>query len=74
MFEMFLNSVTLFIKGKLFQDLDSVIKKACIGMAIAAFLVIFLVKTGLPLWLAIIIASLVSGGIQPYLFKDLKYQ
>lgn len=73
MFEMFLNSATLFMKGKLFRDIDSVFKKAYIGMAIAAFLVIFLAKIGLPLWLAIILASLISGGIQPYLFKDLKY-
>jgi hypothetical protein len=74
MIEMFLNSATLFIQGKLFRDKDSVLKKAYIGMAIAAFLVIFLAKINLPIWLAIIIASLVSGAIQPYLFKDLKYQ
>lgn len=73
MFEMFLSSAKLFMKGKLFRDINNVFKKACIGMAIAAFLVIFLAKIGLPLWLAIIIASLVSGGVQPYLFKDLKY-
>lgn len=73
MFEMFLNSATLFIQGKLFRDINSVFKQAATGMAIAAILLIVLVKTGLPLWLAIILASLVSGGIQPYLFKDLKY-
>ncbi len=73
MFDMFLNSATLFIKGKLFRDIGNVYRKACIGMAIAAFLLVVLVKIGLPLWLAIILASLVSGGIQPYFFKDLKY-
>ena len=73
MFEMFMDSARLFVKGKLFRDKESVYKKAYTGMVIAAFLVIFLAKIGLPLWLAIIIASLVSGGVQPYLFKDLKY-
>ncbi|MCF6250210.1 MAG: hypothetical protein L3J75_02900 [Methylococcaceae bacterium] len=73
MFEMFLNSATLFIQGRLFRDIKNVFKQACIGMAIAVFLLIVLVKIGLPLWLAIILTSLVSGGIQPYLFKDLKY-
>lgn len=74
MFDMFLSSAKLFLKGKLFRDINTVYKQACIGMAVAAFLVIFLAKVGLPLWLAIIFASLISGGIQPYLFKDLKYQ
>ena len=73
MFEMFLNSATLFIQGRLFRDINNVFKQACIGMAIAVFLLIVLVKIGLPLWLSIILTSLVAGAIQQYLFKDLKY-
>lgn len=73
MFDMFLNSVTLFMKGRLFQDVGSVIRQAIIGMVITAAIVIGLVKAGLSLWIAIIVASLIAGAIQPYLFKDLKY-
>jgi hypothetical protein len=71
---MFLNSATLFLQGRLFQDLDSVLKQAYIGIAVTVVLLIFLVKLGLPLWLAIIATSLISGALQPYLFKDLKYK
>ncbi len=74
MFEMFLNSATLFVQGRLFQDLTSVAKQAGIGIAIALFLALFLAILGLSLWPVIIIASLVSGAVQPYLFKDLKYR
>ena len=74
MFEMFLNSATLFVQGKLFQDWPSVCKQAGIGIAIAFSLAIFLAMIGLSLWSVIIIASLVSGAVQPYLFKDLKYR
>ena len=73
MLDMFINSFTLFWKGRLFQDLGHVIKQAVIGMVIAAVIVIVMVKIGLALWIAIVVASLVSGAIQPYLFKDLKY-
>ena len=73
MLDMFINSFTLFWKGRLFQDFGHVIRQAAIGMVIAAVIVIAAVKAGLALWIAIVIASLISGAIQPYLFKDLKY-
>ncbi len=74
MLDMFLNSATLFMQGRLFQDLNSVLKQAYIGIAITVVLLIILVKVGLPLWAAIITTSLISGCLQPYLFKDLKYK
>jgi len=73
MLDMFINSFILFWKGRLFQDIGHVIKQAVIGMVIAAVIVVVAVKAGLALWMAIVIASLISGAIQPYLFKDLKY-
>lgn len=73
MLDMFINSFILFWKGRLFQDLGHVIRQAAIGIVIAAVIVIVAVKVGLALWVAIVIASLLSGAIQPYLFKNLKY-
>ncbi|MEQ8289327.1 MAG: hypothetical protein RIB78_06355 [Gammaproteobacteria bacterium] len=74
MFDMFLNSVTLFLQGKLFQDLGKVIRQAIIGVVIAALMLVVTVKLGLTLWLAVLITSLVAGALQPWLFKDLKYR
>tara|TARA_R110000782_G_scaffold48146_6_gene105525 strand:- start:6388 stop:6612 length:225 start_codon:yes stop_codon:yes gene_type:complete len=74
MFDMFLNSVTLFFKGKLFQDMNMVIRQTFFGVAIAAALLIIAVKAGLTLWIAVLATSLISGAIQPLLFKNLKYR
>jgi hypothetical protein len=74
MFDMLLNSVTLFMKGKLFQDLGSVFIKLLIGILVTSVICFGAVKLGLSIWLAIGAASLIGGAIQPYLFKDLKYK
>ncbi len=73
MLDMFQQSIILFFKGRLFKNLGHVFKQAAIGTVIAAVIIIVAVKAGLALWIAIIIASLISGALQPYLFKDLKY-
>ena len=74
MLEMFMDSATLFMKGKLFQDYKSVFIKMLICMVITALIAIILVKLGSRMWVAIGVASLVGGALQPYLFKDLKYK
>lgn len=74
MFDMFWNSVVLFLKGKLFHDLQKVMMLAGVGMAVAAVILIVLAKVGLPLWLAVVVASLCAGALQPRLFRDLKYR
>ena len=73
MFEMFKNSVTLFLQGRLFQDLGSVIRQVVIGVVIALILAVALAKLGLSLLLAVVLASFIAGVIQPFLFKNLKY-
>ncbi len=73
MFEMFSNSVSLFLQGRLFKDLGSVLQKLLIGIVIGAVILVVAVKAGLPLWLAIVVGSLACGATQPFLFKNLKY-
>jgi len=74
MLEMFMDSASLFVKGKLFQDYNSVFIKILIGMAITAVICIVLAKLGTGMWIATGVAALIGGAIQPYLFKDLKYK
>lgn len=73
MWDMFSNSLTLFLKGKLFREPGEVLKKWLIGFAVSLVALIVLAKVGLPLWLAVVIAAAGAGALQPYLFKDLKY-
>lgn len=73
MWDMFINSARLFLKGKLFRDPRSVLRQWLIGVAIALVAFVALAKLGLPLWLAVLVVSLGGGALQPVLFKDLKY-
>jgi hypothetical protein len=73
MWQMTQNSITLFFRGKLFADPGKVIRQLLIGIVVTAVLLIVLAKIGAPLWLAALVAALLGGGLQPYLFKDLKY-
>jgi hypothetical protein len=73
MWDMFANSFVLFCKGKLFRDPRAVLRQWSIGLAVTVGLLVMLAKLGAALWLAVLVAALVSGGLQPFLFKNLKY-
>lgn len=73
MWSMFMHTAALFFEGKLFRDPAHVFRQSCIGVAIGLALFIILAKLGLPVWAAAGVASAVTGGAQPILFKDLKY-
>jgi hypothetical protein len=66
--------MTLFVQGKLFADPNMVYRQLAIGVLVTAILLIAAAKAGAPLWLAALIAGLVGGALQPYLFKDLRYR
>ena len=73
MWDMFSNSSRLFFRGKLFREPKMVLRQWLIGMAFTLLVLLVLAKAGLALWLAVLLASLCGGALQPYLFKDLKY-
>ena len=73
MWDMFRNSLLLFIKGKLFRDPRMVARQWLIGLAVALVTLVVLAKLGLPLWLAVALAAFGAGALQPFLFKNLKY-
>jgi len=73
MWQMTQNSIALFFRGKLFADPGKVVRQLLIGIVVTAVLFVGLAETGTPLWLAALVAALIGGGLQPYLFKDLRY-
>lgn len=73
MWGMFQNSLTLFLKGKLFREPAQVLKQWSIGLVVAVVLLIGLAKVGVALWLAVVLASFGVGALQPWLFRHLKY-
>ncbi|MBL8482495.1 MAG: hypothetical protein JNJ60_09875 [Rhodocyclaceae bacterium] len=74
MWDMFSNTCRLFFKGKLFRDPRAVLRRWLIGFALASLMVLLLGLAGLPTWLVVGLSALVTGALQPFLFKDLKYQ
>jgi hypothetical protein len=72
MLDMFLNSVKLFLAGKLFRESRAVMTQWLKGFAVALVAMLALGFFVSPL-AGVIVASLVGGFIQPLLFKDLKY-
>jgi hypothetical protein len=67
-------SMSLFFRGKLFADPASAYRQLAIGIAVTAILMILLAKLGAPIWGAALVAGLIGGALQPYLFKDLRYR
>jgi uncharacterized membrane protein YccC len=73
MWDMFSNSLRLFLKGKLFREPRAVIRQWLIGFVISLLAVVVLVKLGTPTWSAVVLVALGAGLLQPFLFKNLKY-
>ena len=74
MLDMIVNTLKLFLHGKLFRDPWSVLRQWLIGFVITVTSLVVLVSVGMPLWLSIMIVALGVGALQPYLFKDIKYR
>jgi hypothetical protein len=72
MFDMFLNSVKLFIAGKLFRDGREVFKQWLKGFALCLGLLLVVGWLVSPL-AGVAVSAVVGGFVQPLLFKDLKY-
>jgi hypothetical protein len=73
MWDMLGSSFHLFLKGKLFREPGAAFRQWLIGFALSAVAVVILVKMAAPVWLTIIVVALAGGALQPFLFKNLKY-
>ena len=67
-------STKLMLKGKLLRNPGYFFRQAAIGGAIALLLLVGMVKAGISLWLPVILSSLVTGILMPFLLKDVKLQ
>ncbi|SMF30661.1 hypothetical protein SAMN06265365_13739 [Tistlia consotensis] len=67
-----LDSARLFFTGRLFRDNAKVMRQLVLGAAAGA-LVVIVVGQVAPFWAAAAAGGAVSGFLQPFLFKDLKY-
>ncbi len=70
---MFWQSALLFLRGKLFQNPAQVVRQAALGVVLTALACVVLVKLMGTVWLAVLVSALAGGAIQPWLFRNLKY-
>ena len=72
MLELVWFSTKLFFKGRLIRDPMYFVRQIGIGITIGLLLFITLTQTEQIFWLSVVITSLVTGAIMPYLLKDFK--
>jgi hypothetical protein len=72
MLSMFLDSVKLFLRGKLFRDNVAAFRSWIVGFLACAIITLALAHYA-PLWLAAVVGGLVGGAAMPWLFRSLKY-
>ena len=72
MFQMFTFAVRSFFQKKLFRDHDVVLKQWLKGFAFTLTLLLVFGYFFDPVT-GVVVASLIGGAAQPYLFKDIKY-
>ncbi len=65
-------SAKLFFKGKLLRDPMYFVQQTTIGIIVGLILLVLLAQTEIPFYLPIILSSLVTGMIMPFLLKDFK--
>jgi hypothetical protein len=71
--DLFLQSALLFLRGKLFRSPLHVAQRAAVGVVVTALSCVLLVKWMGTLWPPVLVSALLGGALQPWLFKDLKY-
>ncbi len=73
MFDSMGDALTLLCRGQLVRNFGTVVVLAITGNLIAAILMMVMFKAGLSLLIAVPVASVVAGALQPWLFKDIKF-
>ncbi|MEH2331986.1 hypothetical protein [Nostoc sp.] len=65
-------SAKLFFKGKLLRDPMYFVQRTAIATAVGSLLLVLFAQIDIPFYLPIILSSLVTGLIMPFLLKDFK--
>ncbi|HYW20381.1 MAG TPA: hypothetical protein VE956_13940 [Nodularia sp. (in: cyanobacteria)] len=65
-------SAKLFFKGKLLREPVYFFKQILIANSIGFLILLSLSQTQLPLWLPVIVSSIITGAVMPFLLKDFK--
>lgn len=65
-------STKLLIKGKLLRNPGYFYRQTAIGAGVGSLLLVLLAQAEVPFWFPVIVSSLVTGAMMPFLLKDVK--
>ncbi|ARV60653.1 hypothetical protein BZZ01_20375 [Nostocales cyanobacterium HT-58-2] len=65
-------SARLFFKGKLLRDPMNFVRQTAIGIGISALLLFLIAQAEVSLWIPVVLSSLFTGILMPFLHKDIK--
>ncbi len=74
MWSMATNAMVLFFRGRLFAEPGRAYLLLAVGVLLTAAIFLALAFAQLPLWAAGGIAGFIGGGMQPLLFKNIRYR
>ncbi|NJL11187.1 MAG: hypothetical protein HC908_16315 [Calothrix sp. SM1_7_51] len=60
------------MKGKLLREPVYFIRQALVGIVIGLLMLLVLAQIQFPLWTIIVVSSIATGAIMPFLMKDFK--
>jgi hypothetical protein len=68
------SAMSLFFRGRLFAQPRKAYARLAFGALVTAALFLLLAAAGLPLWAASAAGGFIGGGLQPILFKTVRYR
>jgi hypothetical protein len=74
MWTMAIQAMSLFFRGRLFAEPGKAYLRLALGAAMTAAIFLGLAFSGTPLAAASALAGLLGGGMQPFLFKNIRYR
>lgn len=74
MWTMVKSAVLLFFRGQLFAEPRKAFALIIGNIIFTAILCLGLIMAGTPLWIAALAAGFIGGGLQPILFKNIRFR
>ncbi len=74
MWTMARSALSLFLRGHLFANPRKAYGLLAAGIMFTALVCLALAVAGTPLWAAAMVAGFLGGGLQPFLFKTVKFR
>ena len=74
MWTMARSALSLFLRGQLFANPRQAYGRLAAGIIFTAVICLILAVAGAPIWAATMVGGFLGGGLQPFLFKTIRFR